>query len=95
MMNAIDVASIIVSMLVWKAPKDTWNLVNTIGYTVYDSNNIDITIGGVYAPYAPYTNEPWANRPGTNPNEGWINLVLNHAGRFLAEKELGVMLSDL
>lgn len=21
--------------------------------------------------YMPYTNEPWINRPGKNPNEGW------------------------
>ncbi len=95
MMNALDVASIIVSMLVWKAPKDTWNLVNTIGYTVYDSNNIDIFIGGVHAPYAPFTNEPWHNRSKPNPNEGWINIVLNQAGEYLAGKELGVMFSDL
>lgn len=57
--HIVDIAELIVSMLIAKAPKDTWNMVNTIGYIVYDDNNIEILVGGEYAPYAPYTNEKW------------------------------------
>lgn len=36
------------------------------------------------APYMPYTNEPWINRPGTNPNEGWWNRACEHAMQMFA-----------
>lgn len=57
--HVIDIAELIISILISIAPKDTWNMVNTIGYIVYDDNKLDILIGGDFAPYAPYTNEKW------------------------------------
>lgn len=58
-------------------------------------NSIKITSGGLeiggnsgntYVDYAPYTNEKWINRPGTNPNEGWINRLTLQAVNIFAEK---------
>lgn len=57
--HVIEIAELIISMLLAKAPRDTWNMINTIGYIVYDDNNVDVLIGGEFAPYAPYTNERW------------------------------------
>ena len=37
--------------------KDTYNLVNTIGFVIYDDNTIEIRIGGKFAPYAVYMND--------------------------------------
>lgn len=57
-----------------KAPKDTGNLAINAIKKVWnpEANTWDIIIGGELAPYAVYTNGVWINRPGTNPNEGWI-----------------------
>lgn len=95
--HVIDVANLIVSMMLAQggAPRDTYNMLNTIGYVVYDDSTIDLFIGGDYAPYAPYTNEPWINRPGTNPNEGWLDSILEQVSIILAQENKGVVISSV
>lgn len=96
--HVIDIAELIISYLVGAAPKDTWNMVNTIGYIVYDDNNIEILVGGEYAPYAPYTNEPWVHKRWKgkkNPNEGWFDAVLKQVMTNLASQYEGVVLTNV
>lgn len=58
-----------------RAPYDTGNLainsIRIVGNAVY--------IGGEIADYAIYTNEPWINRSGKNPNEGWVERAIKEA----------------
>jgi len=57
-----------------KAPKESGNLAINAIKKVWNPEigTWDIVIGGELAPYAVYTNGIWINRPGVNPNEGWI-----------------------
>lgn len=64
-------------LVIWlkiKAPKDSGNLAVNGIKKVWNPglSTWDIIIGGETAPYAVYTNGVWINRPGVNPNEGWI-----------------------
>lgn len=64
-------------LVIWlkiKAPKETGNLAINAIKKVWNPSigTWDIVIGGELAPYAVYTNGVWINRPGVNPNEGWI-----------------------
>jgi hypothetical protein len=64
-------------LVIWlkiKAPKDSGNLAINAIKKVWNAEvgTWDIVIGGELAPYAVYTNGIWINRPGVNPNEGWI-----------------------
>lgn len=100
MNHVIDIAMLITSQLVFECPKDTYNLVNTIGFVVYDDNTVVIYIGGKYAPYAKYTNENWdlfqpPLKGKKNPHEGWIERALKQSGLLLAQQELGVCISDV
>ena len=48
--------------------------------------NISIRINiGQNVDYAGATNEPWINRPGTNPNEGWIWIARDLATELVSE----------
>lgn len=68
-------ANYIKAELVVGAPFETGNLaLNAIRIT-FDKGLAHIVIGGEVAPYAIYTNETWSK--GTNPNEGWIQRVIN------------------
>ncbi len=62
-----------------RAPYDTGNLalnsIRIVGNSVY--------IGGEIADYAIYTNEPWLNRPGKNPNEGWVQNAIKEAAPLI------------
>lgn len=71
-----QVAEVLRNALVVNAPKDTWNLALNAIRIVQDYGKIYIVIGGEIAPYAVYTNEPWINRKGQNPNEGWIQRTI-------------------
>ncbi len=96
--HVVDVAELIISMMIATAPKDTWNMVNTIGYIVYDDNNIDILIGGEFAPYAPITNEGRRDRPLSPKeefNKGWFDRVLDQAMTLLASQNEGVLLTNV
>lgn len=58
-----------------RAPYDTGNLaINSI--RIIDNA---VYIGGEIADYAIFTNEPWINRPGKNPNEGWVQKAIMEA----------------
>jgi len=68
-----------------KAPKDTGNLAINAIRKVWNAeySTWDILIGGELAPYAVYTNGIWINRPGVNPNEGWIQEACEEAKPIL------------
>ena len=58
-----------------RAPYDTGNLaINSI--RIVDNS---VIIGGEIADYAAFTNEPWINRKGKNPNEGWVESAIKEA----------------
>lgn len=95
-LTAQDVANILYSIFAntqsrgvggMGVPKDTGNLFSTLTVEVSSDFRAKITIGGMQAPYAPYTNEPWTK--GTNPNEGYIENCLDHLTRLLASRGLG------
>lgn len=71
-----QVAEVLRNALIISAPKDTWNLALNAIRIVQEHGDLYIVIGGEIAPYAVYTNEPWINRSGTNPNEGWIQKTI-------------------
>jgi len=57
--NIVNIAELFMTTLIAIAPRDTFNLVNSIGYKVFDDNTVEIIIGGTQVNYAPYTNEKW------------------------------------
>ena len=78
------------------APVDTRNLRdNGINAYYKDANTYVIyvdyydaqTHNGI-AWYMPYTNEPWINRKGKNPNEGWWQDTVQDLVQMIAD-ELG------
>lgn len=96
--HVIDIAELIITMLISAAPKDTWNMVNTIGYIVYDDNTLDILIGGEFAPYAPIVNEGRKDRPLSvkeQQNVGWFDRVLEQVSMLLASYNMGVVISNV
>lgn len=77
-------------------PIDTGNLrYNGVQYESPDADTFVIyvdyydakTHNGI-AWYMPYTNEPWINRKGKNPNEGWWQKAVQAAAERIAD-ELG------
>lgn len=75
-------------LVVWlkiKAPKDTGNLAINAIKKLWNPEvgTWDILIGGELAPYAVYTNGIWVNKPGVNPNEGWIQKACEEATPIL------------
>jgi len=96
--HVVDIAELIISMMLATAPRDTWNMINTIGYVVYDDNTLDIFIGGDFAPYAPYVNEGPKHRAPVGKeikNIGWLDRVLTQANMLIAERNLGVVISNV
>lgn len=67
------------NQLIIDAPYDTGNLaMNGIKIQQIDGK-YHIVIGAELVQYAIYTNEPWLNRPGVNPNEGWVERSIENA----------------
>ncbi len=96
--HVIDIAELIISMMLATAPRDTYNMLNTIGYVVYDDNTLDIFIGGDYAPYAYIVNEGRKDRALSvkeEANKGWLDRVLEQVSMLIAEKNLGVVISNV
>ena len=96
--HVIDIAELIISMMLATAPRDTWNMINTIGYVVYDDNSLEIFIGGDYAPYATIVNEGRRDRPLSakeQANKGWLDRVLEQVSMLIAEQNLGVVISSV
>jgi len=69
-----------------KAPKESGNLALNGIKKVWNPTiwSWDVVIGGELAPYAVYTNGIWINRPGINPNEGWVQEACIEARPILA-----------
>ena len=61
------------NQLIIDAPYASGNLaLNSIRIQQIDGDYHVVIGGEENAPYAIYTNEPWINKPGKNPNEGWV-----------------------
>ena len=67
---------ILKAVLQAKSPYDTGRLA-TQGIWVENDGSAVYIGGKEAAPYAVYTNEPWAK--GKNPNEGWIDRAIQEA----------------
>ncbi len=79
-----------------KAPKESGNLALNGIKKVWNPTiwSWDIVIGGELAPYAVYTNGIWVNRPGINPNEGWIQDACMEARPVLVAILSGTITTD-
>ena len=72
------------------APKDTWNLANNgVNYVYPDADTCVIYVDENFAPYMPYTNEPWINRKGKNPNENWWQDTVEDLAQIIADETGG------
>lgn len=83
-------------LVIWlqiRAPKKSGNLSMNAIKKVWNPTlgTWDIVIGGELAPYAPFTNEVWVNRPGVNPNQGWIQTACIEAKPTLQAILTGVI----
>ncbi len=76
--NIVNIAELFMTTLIATAPRDTHNLVRSIGYKVHSDDSVEIIIGGPLVNYAPYTNEKW------NPP---VNLEYFPSGRKRTELE--------
>lgn len=66
-------------------PYDTGNLkFNAIKGIWVDENTFRIYIDESVAPYVFFTNEPWINRKGKNPNENWIDKMVDFLVKDIA-----------
>ena len=86
-------------LVIWlkiRAPKKSGNLSINAIKKVWNSmlQTWDIVIGGELAPYAVFTNEVWINRPGVNPNQGWIQQTCIEAKPVLQAILSGTMTQD-
>ncbi len=65
------VAQLLEAVLRAVCPYDSGNLSRTI-HANQDEEGHFVSIGNEVYDYAAATNEPWVNRKGNNPNEGWV-----------------------
>ena len=73
----------------WYAPIDTGNLrYNAVRGEWRDENTFVIYVDENIAPYMLFTNEPWINRKGKNPNENWWQDTARDIAQIIAD-ELG------
>ena len=71
-------------------PYDTGNLkLNAIKGIWINENQYRIYIDEAVAPYVFFTNEPWVNRKGKNPNEGWVEKMVDYVATYIAERTGG------
>lgn len=78
------------SILRARAPYKTGNLrYNAIKLEMIDSHTCRLYVDESIAPYMPYTNEPWVNRPGNNPNEGWFDKAAEEIAQHIARRLKG------
>lgn len=71
-------------------PYDTGNLkYNAIKGIWISENQYRIYIDESVAPYVFFTNEPWINRKGKNPNENWIEKAVDYIATYIAERTGG------
>lgn len=66
-------------------PYDTGNLkFNAIKGFWVDDSTFRIYIDEKVAPYVYFTNEVW--KKGKNPNENWIEKMVNYIGRYISQR---------
>jgi len=71
-------------------PYDTGNLkFNAIKGIWVGEKQYRIYIDEAVAPYVFFTNEPWTNRKGNNPHEGWAEDMVNYIANYIAERTGG------
>lgn len=66
------------------APKATGNLSENALKLESTPQGWVIWVDPKIAPYMVYTEEPWVNRKGKNPNEGWFERVAEKVAKNLA-----------
>ncbi len=80
------------SILRMNAPYKTGNLrFNAIKLEMTDANTCVLYVDENIAPYMPYTNEPWINRQGKNPNEGWFDRAVEKIAWHIAMRTGGIL----
>lgn len=68
-------------------PYDTGNLkFNAIKGMWVSEQTFRIYIDEKVAPYVFYTQEPWINRPGINPNQGWVEKAVDYIANYIAHR---------
>lgn len=68
-------------------PYDTGNLkFNAIKGMWVSAQTFRIYIDEEVAPYVFYTQEPWINRPGINPNQGWVEKAVDYIANYIAHR---------
>lgn len=72
------VARLLEAVLRAACPYDSGNLADTI-HANQDEKGHFVAIGDENTDYAAATNEPWVNRKGKNPNEGWVQRAVEKA----------------
>lgn len=79
----IQAYALLIMVLKAEAPYDTGRLSQRGIRMISNEKGMHIKIGHNsdpnFADYAVYTNEPWINRSGINPNEGWIDKAISRA----------------
>lgn len=86
-----ETLSLLKLVLQARAPYDTGNLaINSI--RIVDNA---VYIGGEIADYAIFTNEPWINRTGKNPNEGWVQAAIMEAVPIIQKALKNVSMDDV
>ena len=86
-----ETLSLLKLVLQARAPYDTGNMaLNSI--RIVDNA---VYIGGEIADYAIFTNEPWTNRPGKNPNEGWVQRAIMEAVPIIQKALKNVSMDDV
>lgn len=71
-------------------PYDTGNLkFNAIKGIWVGENQYRIYIDETVAPYVFFTNEPWVERKGTNPNENWVEKMVDYIAQYIAQRTGG------
>ncbi len=68
-------------------PEDTGHLKkNAILGMWVSEQTFRIYIDEEVAPYVFYTQEPWINRPGINPNQGWVEKAVDYIANYIAHR---------
>lgn len=75
----------VIRILKSRSPIDTGNLrYNAIKWRWIDDKTFEIYVDPKIAYYMVYTEEPWINHPGKNPNEGWFRDTVEFIVNYIA-----------
>lgn len=70
-------------------PYDTGHLKDDAIKGMWVGNTYRIYIDETVAPYVFYTQEPWEDRPGKNPNEGWVEKAVDYLAHYINSRIKG------